>query len=153
MSVHRKISLFFLITAAPILEGCSPNESVIGRVGARLAVPGGRYLHTAVWTGREMIVWGGRRVGIDFNTGGRYRPATDSWTPTSTINAPSPRVTHQAFWTGSEMIVWGGYDDAGGVSLSTGGRYDPGSDSWTPTNSDLAPAPRTYHTAVWTGGE
>ena len=35
----------------------------------------------------------------------------DSWTATSTINAPSGRSIHTAVWTGSEMIVWGGVDD------------------------------------------
>ena len=42
------------------------------------------------------------------NTGGRYNPSTDSWTATSTTNAPDGRYGHTAVWTGSEMIVWGG---------------------------------------------
>ena len=42
------------------------------------------------------------------NTGGRYNPSTNSWTPTSTTDAPSGRYSHTAVWTGSEMIVWGG---------------------------------------------
>ena len=46
------------------------------------------------------------------NTGGRYNPSTDSWTATSTTNAPAARYDHTAVWTGSEMIVWGGYDNA-----------------------------------------
>ena len=33
----------------------------------------------------------------------------DTWTATSTANAPSGRDGHTAVWTGSEMIVWGGY--------------------------------------------
>ena len=66
--------------------------------------PTARYLHTAVWTGSEMIIWGG----FASNTGGRYDPDTDSWTATSTSNAPALRVSHTAVWTGSEMIVWGG---------------------------------------------
>ena len=41
-------------------------------------------------------------------TGGRYDPATDSWTATSTTSAPAARYYHTAVWTGSEMIVWGG---------------------------------------------
>ena len=45
------------------------------------------------------------------NTGGRYNPGTDTWTATSTTNAPAARAFHTAVWTGSEMIVWGGYDD------------------------------------------
>ena len=44
-----------------------------------------RESHTAVWTGSEMIVWGGRAAGNSYsNTGGRYNPGTDSWTATST---------------------------------------------------------------------
>ena len=40
-----------------------------------------RYWHTAVWTGSEMIVFGGMSsVGTEYNDGGRYNPATDSWT-------------------------------------------------------------------------
>src|SRR5262245_16899851 len=38
-----------------------------------------RNLHTAVWTGAEMIVWGGFSGLTRFNTGSRYDPATDSW--------------------------------------------------------------------------
>ena len=65
--------------------------------------------HTAVWTGSEMIVWGGIDATFNrTNTGGRYNPSTDSWIPTSTTNAPSGRDGHTAVWTDSEMIVWWG---------------------------------------------
>jgi len=73
--------------------------------------PTARSGHTAVWTGSEMIVWGGDDgSGVYFNTGGRYNPSTDNWTPTSLSNAPDRRDGHTAVWTGSEMIVWGGYN-------------------------------------------
>jgi len=91
--------------------------------------PTARYSHTAVWTGSEMIIWGGHHVTSSFNTGGRYNPGTDSWTATSATNAPSGRYNHTAVWTGSEMIIWGGYD--GTSSFNTGGRYNPGTDTWT----------------------
>src|SRR5947207_2571937 len=91
--------------------------------------PAARELHTAVWTGSEMIVWGGFNGSSILNTGGRYNPGTDSWTATSTISAPAARSLHTAVWTGTEMIVWGG-DNSGG-NLNTGGRYNPGTDSWT----------------------
>jgi N-acetylneuraminic acid mutarotase len=110
--------------------------------------PTARALHTAVWTGSEMIVWGGQGF---LNTGGRYNPGTDSWTATSTINAPTAREVHTAIWTGSEMIVWGGYNGNG--PLNTGGRYNPGTDSWTGTSTTNAPTARVNHTAVWMGGE
>src|SRR4029434_5360534 len=66
--------------------------------------------HTAVWTGSEMIVWGGGGSSGQLDTGARYDPGTDSWPATSTTNAPSGRGGHKAVWTGSEMIVWGGSD-------------------------------------------
>jgi hypothetical protein len=34
--------------------------------------------------------------------------ANDTWTATSTTNAPTARQDHTAVRTGSEMIVWGG---------------------------------------------
>ena len=110
--------------------------------------PEARDLHTAVWTGSEMIVWGGYN---DTNTGGRYNPLTDSWTTTDTSNAPAGRQLHTAIWSGSEMIVWGGSGVSG--NLMTGGRYDPGADSWIATSPINAPSARSYHTAVWTGSE
>src|SRR5438094_1529364 len=100
--------------------------------------PTARWYHTAVWTGSEMIVWGGRGAfSNDLNTGGRYNPSTDSWIPTSTSNAPSARQGHTAVSTGSEMIIWGGAYYSGGPPqyLNTGGRYNPGSDSWTATST------------------
>src|SRR5215831_12388433 len=69
--------------------------------------PTARSGHTAVWTGSEMIVWGGYN-GSYLNTGGRYNPSTHSWTATSTTNAPDARSNYTAVWDGSEMIVWGG---------------------------------------------
>ena len=58
-----------------------------------------------------MIVWGGFNAGNYLNTGGRYSAGTDSWTATSTTNAPVGREFHTAIWTGTEMIVWGGFNN------------------------------------------
>ncbi len=69
--------------------------------------PAARELHTAVWDGSEMIVWGGTGGGI-FADGGRYNPISDHWTATNTGSAPPPRFEHTAVWTGTQMIVWGG---------------------------------------------
>ncbi len=113
----------------------------------RLDVPDPRYSHTAVWTGSEMIVWSGG--GAAFNTGGRYNPATDTWTATSIgANCPTARSLHTAVWTGSEMVVWGG----GNAATNTGGRYNPATDTWTATSTGAnCPAARVNHTAIWTG--
>jgi hypothetical protein len=113
-------------------------------------IPDARQFHSAVWTGTEMIVWGGSPK---TNSGGRYNPATDSWMPTSLgTNVPSARYRHAAVWTGTEMIIWGGYDDSN--FLNSGGRYNPESDSWTVTSTVAGvPSSRDYFTAVWTGTE
>ena len=113
--------------------------------------PLSRFYHTAVWTGSEMIIWGGSRGGSPFNTGARYTPSTDSWTATSQTNVPDARAFHTAIWTGSEMIIWGGFDSLN--SLNTGGRYNPASNSWIGTTTTFAPSPRWGHTAVWAGSE
>jgi uncharacterized repeat protein (TIGR01451 family) len=123
---------------------CMDNWVPTNTIGA----PDARGAHTAVWTGGEMIVWGGFHGTSVFNTGGRYNPSTDSWAATSITNAPDPRLWHTAVWTGTEMIVWGG-----GQSLNTGGRYNPITDSWVATSTTNAPQGRYYHTAVWTGSE
>jgi len=117
-------------------------------------LPQARDLHTAVWTGSEMIVWGGFDGSVDLNSGHRYNPATDLWTPVSTINAPSARESHTAVWTGEVMVVWGGYQgypvfDA----ANTGSRYDPVSETWASTSTTGAPQARWLHTAVWTGNK
>src|SRR6266404_5190958 len=112
--------------------------------------PVARYYHTAVWTGNEMIVWGGYN-GSDLDSGGRYTPSTDSWTATSMINVPTARDSHTAVWTGSEMIVWGGTDPV--HYLNTGERFNPTTNTWTGTSIVNAPSGRYLGTAVWTGSE
>jgi N-acetylneuraminic acid mutarotase len=114
--------------------------------------PEARSHHSAVWTGNEMIVWGGGgETSPWLDSGGRYRPSTDSWTAVAMAGAPSPRYLHSATWTGAEMVVWGGATAT--FDTNTGGRYDPSTDSWRSTSVLNAPAPRTTNTAVWTGTE
>ncbi len=113
--------------------------------------PEGRAHHSTIWTGTEMIVWGGGPSGL--NTGGRYDPALNTWTPTSiSANVPTARYSHTAVWTGSEMIIWGGFSVTLN-ELNTGGRYNPVSDTWTATSVAGVPSARFDHVAVWTGTE
>ena len=113
--------------------------------------PAARGDHSAVWTGSEMIVWGGKGNSGSLNDGGRYNPAANTWTAMSTIGAPVARDRCTAIWTGSELIVWGGYNDSG--YLNDGGRYKPATNSWTAVAATGAPAGRYLHTAVWSGSE
>lgn len=145
------------ISASPIdhaglpekyIAECVPAGGSWISMSASSDTPSARMFHTAVWTGAEMIVWGGFST-VSLNTGGRYYPSTDTWMPTSTgANVPSARFYHTAVWSGTRMVVWGG------SGTNTGGRYDPLSDSWLSTSAGAGcPTPRSQHTAVWTGTE
>src|SRR5438876_690610 len=113
------------------------------------SAPAARSAHTAVWTGSEMIVWGGLNNSY-LNTGGRYNTSADSWTATSTTNAPAGRHFHTAVWTGSEMTV--SLRDALPILIASPSIACT-DDSWTATSTTSAPAGRQVHTAVWTGSE
>jgi len=110
--------------------------------------PAPRNRHTAVWTGKEMIVWGGYNGSSNLNSGGRFDPVANKWMKVSNAGAPISRSYHTAVWTGTQMIVWGGSDSIN--SLSSGGHYDPATDTWTLTGA-APPTSRYYHSSVWTG--
>ena len=83
-----------------------------------------RYLHTAVWTGSQMIVWGGANGSVSFNTGGRYCAVAPTPTPTPTATAtatatltptPTPTATHTPTPTPSAT-----YSNPNGYSHSYG---------------------------------
>jgi hypothetical protein len=59
------------ITDTP--SGCAANWTATNLTDA----PDPRGYHTAVWTGSEMIIWGGYNGPPGLNTGGKYNPATD----------------------------------------------------------------------------
>jgi hypothetical protein len=109
--------------------------------------PSGRSGHSVVWTGSDMIVWGGYNGGY-LNDGARYNAAANAWTTLPVNGAPSARTAHTAVWTGTEMIIWGG---ASSVFLNDGARYNPVTDTWTAVTTVGAPVGRYEHTAVWTG--
>jgi hypothetical protein len=69
--------------------------------------PSGRISHTAVWTGTEMIVWGGYNSGY-LGDGGRFNPTSNSWTAVTATGAPSARESHTAVWTGhrDDRLGW-----------------------------------------------
>jgi N-acetylneuraminic acid mutarotase len=113
-----------------------------------------RSAHTAVWTGSEMIIWGGinNNAGTLFNSGARYNATNDTWSTMSTTNAPGARQGHVGVWTGSKMIIWGGYN-MNSQSFNSGGIYDPVNNTWTATSTTGAPVARSNRVGIWTGSE
>ena len=116
--------------------------------------PSPRARHVAVWTGSEMIVWGGASStagSSSLGDGGVYSLDTYEWTPVSSVNAPAPRQYATAVWTGDRMIVWGGLYDA--TYYNDGGVFDPATNTWEAMSTVAAPSGRVFHSAVWTGTE
>jgi N-acetylneuraminic acid mutarotase len=114
--------------------------------------------HSAVWTGQEMLVWGG--VESPCTTApcesypadaAAYDPVADAWREIA-LGPLSGRVDHSAVWTGQHMVVWGGSPPGGGLAYDDGALYEPKADSWR----ELPAAPieaRYRHAALWTGSE
>jgi hypothetical protein len=106
-----------------------------------------RFRGTAVWTGSELVYWGGESDFGDevHRDGAAFDPASGTWRRL----APGPlsaRSGAAAVWTGEEVLIWGG-DHAG-----DGAAYDPGEDEWRTLPAAPLP-PRTPVGAVWTGRE
>lgn len=115
-----------------------------------------RWWHQAVWTGEEMIIFGGGRDSHARKDGAAYDPSARTWRMLR--KAPVGGYANSLIWTGKEMITWGGIRDSKGAQgfpsgfVSKGAAYNPKSDTWRllpPSNLD----PRGWHTAVWTGEE
>ena len=70
--------------------------------------PAGRQSHAAVWTGSEMVVFGGENAGGALSSGGAFNPTTGEWRSLSSGGGPLARSEAGAVWTGTEMVVFGG---------------------------------------------
>lgn len=127
-----------------------------------------------MWTGTEMIIWGGRALlelepgddrtsdGYSYDEktgketplvleeyldGAAYDPLADSWR--SLPPAPiGEGMAQTAAWTGREMLVW----VKGSNGQVLGAAYDPVADSWRAIRSHPYGAAYAYPT-VWTGRE
>lgn len=115
----------------------------------------GRRGQLSVWTGEELVVWGGTDETRQLDDGAAYDPDTDEWRRLS--EAPlSPRHGALGLWTGDEVVVLGGWDNAGG--LRDGAAYDPATDRWRsltpPPEGTIAASPTPpgpNAAATWTG--
>jgi hypothetical protein len=67
---------------------------------------------------RDARLWRALGTGFLMNSGARYSPSTDAWSPIAATGAPAARDLHTAVWTGTEMIVWGG---GGAAAASSNG--------------------------------
>lgn len=137
-----------------VTAGPSPQDSrdLLGPGSARPMSPSplsGRSTTAAVWTGSEMVVWGGESSSGPLGDGAAYSPRRDSWRllPAAPL---SPRNAPAAVWTGSEVLLWGGHGR--GVDHADGAAFDPSTDTWRSIAS--APIPSAGRpVATWSGTE
>jgi len=108
----------------------------------------------AVWTGKELVGWGGGCCGDAFSDGAAYNPATNRWRklPVSPLAGSQSPV---GAWTGRELVILVGNLDPDGkpwpARLARAAAYDPARNSWR----RLPPLPdgHTGALAVWDGKE
>lgn len=100
----------------------------------------GRSGHDLLWTGEEMIVWGG--TGPLRMDGAAFDPDTGEWRMLASAPLEEEKLT-RAVWARSRMIV---------VSAEATVAYDPGDDTWTRLGEGLAP-PAEPGQIVWTGDQ
>ncbi len=124
-----------------------PTSTLAPRVGA-----------VAVWTGRELIVWGGASeardshgqiVGIaPLDDGAALNPATNTWRRLPTAPVPG-RAYAAAAWSGHEVLLWGGQNGLTS-QIGKGAGYNPATNTWRPL--PLSPLrAKQGSTGVWTG--
>ncbi len=158
---HFVVTSFRLLTEAEIpvqlpTSTPGPRPDAVANVDVREITSPLKYRYgpAAVWTGSQMIVWGGSEEDRDIDTplplkdGAAYSPTTRSWSEID--DGPlTPRSSVVSTWTGSQMLVWGGWRGER-EEYSDGAPYDPVSDTWRP----IADAPIKWHLSnanAWTG--
>lgn len=138
------------LMAGPPLSGSNGELLAPGKTRRLAPSPlSGRSTMASVWTGTEMLVWGGEGPRGQVGDGAAYDPRRDIWRmlpqgPLTKRNAPA------AVWTGAEMLLWGGH--ATGVDHADGAAFDPVSGRWRP----IADAPMRSGgrpVGLWTGRE
>ncbi|WP_433699390.1 Kelch repeat-containing protein [Nocardiopsis sp. CA-288880] len=140
-------------------SSCDPAEEEsrnVTVVGLPPAPVDPRQDHSLVWTGQEVLVWGGH--GADqhapFSDGAAYSPDTGAWRSLADSTL-EPRTRHSTVMVGDRMLVWGGFTPthSGGPDGHTardGAFYDPEDDSWEPVAQ--APEGRSLARGAVSGG-
>lgn len=159
------VAAALVLVAGGLLVAARPGEEATLTAGPRLSAaadglaPGearplpkaplsGRSTMASVWTGTEMLLWGGDGH-RQHDDGAAYDPRRASWRllphgPLAARNAPA------AVWTGKEMLLWGG--NATGNDYADGAAFDPVAGTWrriadAPVRSLGGPI------GLWTGTE
>jgi N-acetylneuraminic acid mutarotase len=110
--------------------------------------PSPRWGATAVWTGTDILVYGGRATtsGAAIANGASYDPATDEWSPIAPGSVGHVHPVGGA--SSSQAVFWGGWGATTATLVGTAERYTVATNSWqaAPTAS---PAPGAVQDPAW----
>jgi hypothetical protein len=144
-------------TAEP--PGCGSARSTAQRLadftwsGAPAPPLSPRIAQGSVWTGTELLIWGGSQQDrglASADDGAAYDPTTRSWTrmPASPL---SRRNGSFAVWTGTTALFWGGGGSTGLLDMN-GASFDPSTRTWAVLPAAPLPTDAQRRQAiVWTG--
>jgi len=94
------------------------------RVLPEAPIPG-RAGHVTAWTGRQLLIWGGRTgTGEGLPGGAALHPPSESWVPILGASLAG-RTGAAAAWTGDVLLVWGGCCTAQGRPFGDGAAMLP----------------------------
>jgi len=107
-----------------------------------------------VWTGRDVLSWGGDCCGDAANAGASFDPATNTWRQLP-VSPLAPSQGPQGAWDGHELVVLvSGLDPEGNpypASLPRAAAYNPATRTWRPIAAP--PERRAGAVGVWDGEE
>jgi hypothetical protein len=130
---------------AKINSGSVNMAGTAWREGTTAGAPTARYGAATVWTGSEVLLWGGRNGRSSFLAdGARYNPTTQTWAALPLAAGFQARNDHTAVWTGTDMIIWGGYGrhlDQCEIHVDRGSGWGLLAQDSTPGYTDTAPHP------------
>ena len=116
---------------------------------------------SSLWTGKELLVWGGQSAIVRpdglpvtmYANGAVYRRGDRHWEPMPP-GPLSPRESAAATWAGQQAFFWGGGDPvmSGYQDYDSGAMYDPATASWRVLPSGPLSARRGAE-AFWTGSQ
>ena len=110
---------------------------VTNRWRSLAALPFGRVGASAMWTGMQLLLWGGTKSGgSSLKDGVAYDPSTGHWS--SIQQAPlRARSGSAVAWTGRSLLVWGG-EIGTPAGTTTPPAFPPDGAVFTPTTQQLA---------------
>ena len=165
-SAVASIALVVVVAAGIVMSQGSATASTRPTPGASAALrPAARWRPIApapiegrisagvVWTGDEMLVWGGVTRGhaiVANRDGAAYDPVSGAWRRIA--NAPAGVLGgggSAAAWTGDLAIFWAGNSPDG---PARGAVYDPAGDAWRKLPQGPV-GPREGYVSAWTGEE